>query len=212
MLRKVAVGLSVAAFVAAALCPLSAFAQGKSGEKPVGVITRSWGPPIPVYKSDLQKDLEGVKARVDNLAAEAKDLKLPEGKDEIEMKIPGAISLARHETEIAGIRDQFTKCVAIMMNNIQAKEDSGTATKEDKAQFEKCTKHCDQILAKLNSMHLNATRLSTATRRQYIVNGWDKHQKDIAELQKMMGECVPMMENTMACCEMAQHGSHKEDK
>lgn len=200
---------SIVAFMILGVVPTLAQSGAKEGEKPVAVITRSWGPPIEVYRADVEKDLDAIGSRVEHLVVQAEKVKIPEGKDAVETMIPGAISLARHEQDIAETRDHFTKCVAIMMNQMEEKESSGTATKEDKAQFEKCKKHCDQVLAKLNSMHLNAARLSTATRRQYILDGWDKHRKELAELQKMTDECVGMMKHTLECCQMPAGAAKK---
>ena len=177
--------------------------EKKDGEKPIahgrlaGV-----GPAKPIYQSDLKKDVEGAKAKVDKMVEQIAATKLNPEKDATEKMFEGAISLARHETDIAELRNTFTRCVAAMQNQIQEKKDSGTATAKDNEQFEKCLKHCDETLAMINNMHLNASRMGTATRQQYVLDGWDKHQKGMKELQKRMGECAAMMKETMACCEM----------
>jgi len=113
----------------------------------------------------------------------------------------GAISLQQHAEEIAGARNEFTLCLAKMKASIATKEASGTATDADKAQFKKCVAHCESILEKLNSMHMNATMLGSANHKdQWVVDGLEKHKKVVAEVQALAAECPDMVHKTMECC------------
>ncbi|MBI1783582.1 hypothetical protein HYR69_00430 [Candidatus Sumerlaeota bacterium] len=192
--------------------PAGMMAQEK-GEKPIGEMTlHSAGKPVkPIYKSNIEKEIGGIKSKVDKMAAEVKGAKINAEKDGVEQMLGGAISLDRHRAEIAGLVDKLTLCKAAMENAFKEQEGAGTATADDKAKFEKCTQHCDKLLAGLNSMHYSASILGTATRKQYILDGWDKHKKAMEEVEALMNECPTVVHEAMACCKTpAKGGAHEE--
>ncbi len=172
------------------------------GEKPLGEMTiHSAGKPVkPIYKSDVNKEIEGIKASVDKLAAEVNAAKIDSEKDSTEKMFKGSISLDRHRAEIAGLVDKVTVCKAAMENAFKDKEDSGKATPEDKAKFDKCRQHCDKVVTALNSMHNSASVLGTATRKNYVLDGWEKHKKVVAEAQAVIAECPTVVHEAMSCC------------
>lgn len=183
----------------------------KPGEKPIaGGRLKGVGPIKPIYQSDIMKDIGEVKAKVDKMAEQVKAVKINPEPDSVEQMFKGSISLARHNADIVEIRDEFTRCTAAMENKIREKTDSGTATAEDKAQFEKCIGHCKKILAALDGLHYNASMLISATRQQYVLDGWAKHKKTMEEVQALVKDCPDMMKTTMACCEMPKGSEPKK--
>lgn len=179
--------------------PISASAQEKKdGEKPIAHgRLKGVGVAKPIYESDLHKDVAADAAKVDKLVDYTKETKLNPDKDSVEKMFEGSISVARHLAEVGKVSESISHCMAAMQNDIAAKRDSGTATPEEKAQLDKCDEHCKKVNATLDKIHQNSSRLGTATRQQYILDGWDKHQKAMAELQGLMKDCPAMFSETM---------------
>lgn len=192
--------IALAAAIAAAviIMPSLTSAQEKPGEKPIAHgRLKGVGVAKPIYESDLHKDVKADAAKVDKLVDYTKQTKLNPEKDEVEKMFEGSISVARHLTEVAKVSESISHCMATMQNEIAAKRDSGKATDADKAQLDNCDAHCKKINETLDKIHQNSSRLGTATRRQYILDGWDKHQKGMAELQGLMKDCSAMFDETL---------------
>lgn len=178
------------------------------GEKPIGWSKmRAANSPIkPIYASEIDKEMDALKTKADQMADEVKKAKVNPEADSVEKAWPDSISLERHQADIAEFRDKFTRCMTAMEHQIQAKIDSGTVTTEDKAQFKKCMDHCKAILATLNDMHYNTSAMTTATKKIYFLSGWEKHKKLIAQLQEQMKTCPSLMKGSMGCCNMQGMG------
>lgn len=148
-----------------------------------------------LHYREFQRKLDFMAARLAEIPSD------PEGGDIRE----GAISLQQHAADVAATRDEFEKCLAGLKRRIAEKEASGTATRSDRAQFRKCVRLCESILAKLNHMHLNASIYSEADRKtKWVLDGMEAHREAVAEVQEMAAECSEMIHDALACCEIKE--------
>jgi hypothetical protein len=172
------------------------------GEQPIGwsKLRVANSPIKPIYASEIEKDTESVRAKVDEMAKAVGEAKVNPEADSVEKAWPGSISLERHKADIAEIQDKFSLCTAAMQHQIQDAEASGKATRADRARFKTCMDHCNSILGTMSDIHYNTSAMLTATKKVYFLDGWEKHQKLMAHLQEQMKACPMMMKETMACC------------
>lgn len=184
----------------------------KPGEQPIGWSkTRAANIPIkPIYASEIDKETEELSTEADQMNQQVQKAKINPEADSVEKAWPDSISLERHKADIAAFRDKFTNCMTAMQHQIQEKIDSGKATDEDRAQFKKCMTHCQAILKTLNDMHYNASAMTTANRKIYFLEGWDKHKKLMAQLKDQMQSCPSLMKGTQDCCKMTEMNMPKE--
>ncbi len=161
----------------------------------------------------LAKKIEAIKKGVteaqkksEQMAKEISEAKLEEDKDGFEKMFKGSISWDRHMADIAGLQTTMSGCIGALEDLVDAKVESGTATDEEKAQFDKCLANCREIVGKIHSMHDSAASISQkyGARKKYILNGWDKHKKAVAELRDMMKGCPEMVETTAKHCEVKE--------
>ena len=172
----------------------------KATEKPIGGMRTATGEFKPLYWSDVEKEIQKAKVKVDKMAGEVAAAKVNPEADSVEKAFGDSLSVVHHEQDIAEIRDRFTSATATLEHMIQEKEDSKTATPEEMASMRMCLEHCKKILDTINKMHYNSSGMLTANRERYFLGAWEKHKKMMAELKTMMDECPAMVAKTMACC------------
>lgn len=192
-------------FLALLLNSTGGIVQAKEpGENPIG-FKKMHAPGAemqPVYASEIGKETKEVKAKVDKMADEFARAKVNPEADSVKEAWPDSISLEHHLADIAEIRDKFTHCMTSMEQKIEDKEATGTATEADRAVFKKCMDHCNAILKTMNEMHYRANAITTATKKLYFLNSWDKHQKLMAKLKSLMMTCPSLMKEAMDCCKI----------
>lgn len=116
-----------------------------------------------------------------------------------------SITVKQHLADVADVRDEFTRCYAAAQKAMEEKRASGTATKEDLARFEALEAHCASILAKLNHMHLGATKMSMADHKTtWLVGALDAHRQGMAELEALAAQCPMMMREAIGSASTAE--------
>lgn len=184
-------GFLVWAWVAAMACSLipgGAFAQEEDSGSKV-----STDEPI-VHLKEFQRKMEHMRKRLSEVQPD------PDAVGDVRA---GAITLQQHAADVAAVRSEFTKCLASMKKRVADKEESGTATDKDKAEIKQCVDHCQTILDKLNTMHLNATVLGSADHKtKWIVSGLEAHKKAVEEVQALAAKCPDMIQKTLDCCKI----------
>jgi hypothetical protein len=142
----------------------------------------------PIHRCDLARELKELREKLAVAARELNQAVIRPERDTLERMLEGSFLLPRHQHQLHEVREKLIRCMAAVQNRIREADEGPTGW--DRRRLERFMTAGKKALSLLDLLDLNAELLAMATRRQSIVDSWQRHKEALAELQASIEACA----------------------